>query len=143
MKQINTFGLYQLANQLAPLRTLPTDPVQLTKDHAYTLALAGYWIEQFFRVNKVLPLEISEDAAQQLSSAMEVVTNKLWVDPPVEVRPWELRNIQTKLAELETVMGAELQKHQTYLVSQIGGYSMPLLVAKAEVNILEDAHCGH
>jgi len=36
-------------------------------------------------------------------------------------------------------MSLELQRHQTYLVSQIGGYSMALLASKAEVNILEDA----
>jgi hypothetical protein len=36
-------------------------------------------------------------------------------------------------------MALELQRHQTYLVSQIGGYSMPLLATKAEVNLLEDA----
>lgn len=139
MRQINTFGLYQLATQLAPIRTLPTDVGQLTKDHAYMLAIAAYWIDQFFKENKVLPLEISEDAAQQLSGALEIVTNKLWIDPPAKVNVWELGNIKTRLSELETVMSAELQKHQTYLVSQIGGYSMPLLVTKAEVNILEDA----
>jgi hypothetical protein len=140
MKQINTYGLYQLANQLAPLRTLPTDAKALAKDqHTYRLFLANYWIDWFFNTNKVLPLELSSDAAGELTNALETVSNKLFTDPPEEVHQWELNAIQAKLTQLETVMGLELQRHQTYLVSQIGGYSMPLLATKAEVNILEDA----
>jgi hypothetical protein len=139
MKQINTYGLYQLANQLAPLRSLPTLPKEFDKNHAFKLAIARYWLEQFFNVNKVIPLELSGDAATQLMRALETVTQKLWADPPGEIEPWELNNITGKLTQLETVMGLELQRHQTYLVSQIGGYSMPLLATKAEVNILEDA----
>jgi hypothetical protein len=140
MKQINTYGLYQLANQLAPLRTLPDDCKALTKnEHAYVLFLASYWIDSFFNINKVVPLELSGDAATELTHALETVSSKLWRNPPDEVHQYELNAIQAKLTQLETVMGLELQRHQTYLVSQIGGYSMPLLATKAEVNILEDA----
>ncbi|HEX8814751.1 MAG TPA: hypothetical protein VF753_04545 [Terriglobales bacterium] len=138
MKQINTYGLYQLATQLAPLRLLPTDPRQLDKND-YKMVFAGFWLDQFFNKNLVLPLELSGDAANELSSAMQRVSNKVWADPPQEVEAWELNNIREKLDQLETVMALELQRHQTYLVSQIGGYSMPLLATKAEVNILEDA----
>lgn len=140
MKQINTYGLYQLASQLAPLRTYPSDPKELTKYHAHTLWLATYWIDQFFTVNRVLPLEISADAARELSAALEALATRVWSDETRgEIAAWDLQYIITKLTELETVMSLELQRHQTYLVSQIGGYSMPLLTTKAEVNILEDA----
>jgi hypothetical protein len=84
-------------------------------------------------------MELSGDAATQLSETIQAVVDQLWADPPQEVNPWQVRSIHTKLTELETVMSLELQRHQTYLVSQIGGYSMPLLATKAEVNILEDA----
>ena len=48
MKQINTYSLYQLANQLAPLRTLPIDGTPITRDHhAYPLFFAAHWIKQF------------------------------------------------------------------------------------------------
>lgn len=139
MKQINTYALYQLANQLAPLRTIPVDASTLTKNHAFALYLANHWIKQFFVENRVFPLELSADAALKLSESIDSVAAQLWAEPPVKVEDWEVRTIQTKLAELETVMSLELQRHQTYLVSQVGGYSMPLLTTKAEVNILEDA----
>lgn len=87
----------------------------------------------------VIPLEISGDAASHLRRALNVVAAKVWPDPEQEVSEWEMRNISTKLGELETALSLELQRHQTYIVSQVGGYSMPLLIAKAEVNILEDA----
>jgi hypothetical protein len=138
MKQINTYSLYQLANQLAPLKTLPSDPKQLSKDD-YSMIFAAFWLDQFFNTNKVLPLEVSSDAATELADAIKSVSQKVWADPPKDIELWELNNIRTKLTQLETVMSLELQRHQTYLVSQIGGYSMPLLTTKAEVNILEDA----
>jgi hypothetical protein len=139
MKQINTYALYQLANQLAPLRAVPPDPAQLNRDVGFSLYLANFYIKQFFVEQRLVPLELSSDAAAELSDAIGPIATKLWAEPPGEVGEWDLRNIQTKLANLETVMGLELQRHQTYLVSQIGGYSMPLLATKAEVNILEDA----
>jgi hypothetical protein len=47
--------------------------------------------------------------------------------------------LQTELTEFETILSAELQKHLIYLVSQVSGFSMPLLVSSAEVNLPEDA----
>ncbi len=139
MKQINTYALYQLANELAPLRAIPLESAQLTKNEAFSMYLAQFHLNQFFVEQRPVPLELSGDAAAELSRAIEQVANKLWADPPVEVHDYELRIIRTKLTNLETVMALELQRHQTYLVLQIGGYSMPLLATKAEVNILEDA----
>jgi len=111
--------------------------------HCYKF-LTGYGIRilrarSFFVENRVVPLELSADAATQLKAAIDTVVEHLWAEPPQEVGVWDIRDIHTKLTDLETVMSLELQRHQTYLVSQIGGYSMPLLATKAEVNILEDA----
>jgi hypothetical protein len=141
MKQINTYALYDLASRMAALRSLPDDPKLLEKiKHAFPLIVANYHLGEFFTTNRVLPLEISEDAAHKLNRAIEVVADKLWREPPTEeVTPYEIQTIKSRLDELETVMSLELQRHHTYIVSQIGGYSMPLLVTKAEVNILEDA----
>jgi hypothetical protein len=139
MKQINTYALYQLANELAPLRSVPSDASELTKANVFPMFLANYYIEQFFTEQRLMPLELSGDAAAELSTALQNVGSKVWADPPQKVEEWELRAIRTKLTDLETVMALELQRHQTYLVSQIGGYSMPLLATKAEVNLLEDA----
>jgi hypothetical protein len=138
MRQINTYALYQLANQLAPLRALPADPKQLNKDD-YTLLFVGFYLDQFFNTSKVLPLELSSDAANEIMDAIKTINKKMYAEPPEEVTAWELSNLKLKLGQLETVMGLELQRHLTYLVSQIGGYSMPILTTKAEVNIAEDA----
>jgi hypothetical protein len=138
MKQINTYSLYQLATQLTPLKSLPLVGAEITKDHAFTLFNALYWLNDFFIDNNALPLDLSGDAAMRLKNILEIVSNKLWNDSSEEVEDWEARNIRNHLSNLETVMSLELQRHQTYLVSQIGGYSMPLLTTKAEVNILEE-----
>lgn len=140
MKQINTYALYQLATQLEPLKSLPLKGVEVSKDsHGYTLFFTRHWITQFFIRQPVLPLEVSTDAAKDLLESIQGVVSKVFADQPEEIYDYELANIRTKLTNLETVMALELQRHQTYLVSQIGGYSMPLLATKAEVNILEDA----
>ena len=139
MKQFNTYALYKLANDMAPLRTIPLDVKQLNRAHGFTLYFANYSIQQFFVETRVVPLELSSDAAKDLSKAIEVVAGHLWADPVQDVNDWEVRNVYAKFDELEAVLALELARHQTYLVSQVGGYSMPLLVTKAEVNILEDA----
>jgi hypothetical protein len=102
MKQINTYALYQLANQLAPLRSTPLTGLEVTKDHAMQLLFAGHWIQQFFIDSPVFPLELSADAAKALSEAMNTVVNKAWTDPPTEIYDWECRAIQTGLADLGT-----------------------------------------
>lgn len=139
MKQINTYALYELSTQLQGLRELPVSGAQLSKDEAYQLFFARYWLQNFFIEKPVMPMELSADAAKELVESINEVNNKLFAEPPTEVFDYEVANIRTKLANLETVMSLELQRHQTYLVSQIGGYSMPLLTTKTEVNILEDA----
>lgn len=139
MKQINTYALYELSTQLQGLRGLPAVAAQFSKDEAYQLFFARYWLQNFFIDKPVMPMEVSADAAKELVDSITEVMNKLFADPPTEVYDYEVANIRTKLANLETVMSLELQRHQTYLVSQIGGYSMSLLTTKAEVNILEDA----
>jgi hypothetical protein len=139
IKQINTYALYQLAKEVAPLRKIPLEGAALTKENAFPLFLANFYINKFFIEDQVMPLELSGDAAAELSAAIEQVGHKVWANTPEKVEDWELRAVITKLTNLETVMALELQRHQTYLVSQIGGYSMPLLATKAEVNLLEDA----
>jgi len=80
MKQINTYALYQLAIHLAPLRSLPSTGSELTKEHGWTLFLANHQFGQFFSVDRVLPLELSGDAAQNLTDAIDAVAKKLWAD---------------------------------------------------------------
>lgn len=136
MKQVNTYALYDLGTQLHALKSLPTDPAQVAKGHTGILWTASFWLDQFLEA-KTIPLEVSETTATNLSARLTSLGQKVFAAE--EIQPWELTGLQNVLSQFETILAAELQKHLTYLVSQIGGYSMPLLVSKAEVNLAEDA----
>jgi hypothetical protein len=141
MKQINTFSLYELAKALQRLRDIPTDPTLVTKDNAFTLFTAHWWLDNFLE-QETIPLDVSLNSAQELSTWLQHTAQKIFavdVDGAPAIEAYELNLIATRLDNFETVLNAELQKHLTYLVSQIGGLSMPLLVNKAEVNLPEDA----
>jgi hypothetical protein len=143
MKQINTFSIYELARSLHPLRNLPQDPSQIEKAHFYPLFHAQWWLDGFVK-DQNIPLDLSLNAATELSAWMDRLMNKIVAietasSEDEKVKPYELQTLITKLDFFEHVLSAELQKHLTYVVSQIGGLSMPLLVNKAEVNLTEDA----
>ena len=63
IKQINTYALYQLAKEVAPLRKIPLEGAALTKENAFPLFLANFYINKFFIEDQVMPLELSGDAA--------------------------------------------------------------------------------
>jgi len=48
-----------------------------------------------------------------------------------------LASVSSATATFKTILAAEMQKLDTYMVTQVAGYSMPLLVRSAEVNIPE------
>jgi hypothetical protein len=139
MKQINTFVLYQLGQNLNGLRQLPTDPAEL-QPGSNALFNSYIWLDWFIR-SKPVPLEITEDSAKALLTRINGVLTKLTSQqqPKEEVASWELTALQTALTQFETILSAEVQKHLIYIVSQVSGFSMPLLVTKAEVNLPEDA----
>jgi len=136
MKQVNTYALYDLGTELHRLKSLPTDHTKLAKEHTVTLWRSSYWLEQFLDA-KTIPLEVSDATARELCARLTSLGQKVYGAETIE--PWELTSVHSMLSQFETILAAELQKHLTYLVSQIGGYSMPLLVSKAEVNLPEDA----
>lgn len=136
MKQINTNALYDLGKYLQQLRDLPNDPAQLTTDHLGILYVARWWLKSFLD-SKEIPIDISEDVGKNLLETLGAVSDKKTKSEHIE--PYEVSNIIYFLGQFETVLGAELQKQLTYVVSQISGYSMQLLVNKAEVNLQEDA----
>ncbi len=136
MKQVNTYQLYDLGTELQRLRSVPSDSTQLTKDHTSVLWRASFWLENFLDA-KTIPLDVTDSAARNLVERLQTLGQKVFRGEAVE--QWELTTVSNMLSQFETILAAELQKHLTYLVSQIGGYSMPLLVSKAEVNLPEDA----
>jgi hypothetical protein len=144
MRQINTFRLYELAKALQPLRSLPKDPNEFNSDCFMPLFHAQWSLDSFLK-EEILPLDVSVNAAREVSSHLELVIGKVIrksnatptapVPEAQKLQYWEINQITSLLDRLETVLSAELQKHLTYLVSQISGLSMPLLVNKAEVNL--------
>lgn len=132
VKQINTNELYDLGKTLQGLRSLPQDPSKLTQEHRGAIMFAGVWLHQFLD-SKLIPLDVAHDAGQKLQNAIDNVTSKFSDNRQIEA--YELWFLPTYLTQFETIMGAELQKQLTFIVSQVGGYSMPLLVNQAEVNL--------
>lgn len=122
--------------ELQALRSLPSDHTKLGKEHTAPLWRASFWLESFLDA-KTIPLDVSDATARNLVSSLQSLGQKVYAAE--EIQSWELTSIQNMLSQFETILAAELQKHLTYLVSQIGGYSMPLLVSKAEVNLPEDS----
>lgn len=136
MKQINTNSLYDLGKYLQQLRDLPSDPAQLNADHLGILYVARWWLKSFLD-SKEIPIEISQDTGTNLLDLIISVSDKKSKNETME--SYDISNIVYYLGQFETVLAAELQKQLTYVVSQVSGYSMPLLVNKAEINLQEDA----
>jgi len=136
MRQINTNTLYDLGKYLQQLRDLPSDPSQLTSDHLRILYGARWWLKNFLD-SKEIPIEITENVGKNLLHLITNVSDKKSANQNIE--PYELSTAIYWLGQFETVLAAELQEQLTYVVSQISGYSMQLLVNKAEVNLLDDA----
>ena len=136
MRQINTYYLYDLGKVLQPLRELPDDPAKWDDTHPITLAIAGYWMKDFLD-NNLIPLEFASDAARRLIDAANSLAGK--VGQGQKVQFFEVKWVKQLLERFETLLGAELQKQLTFAVSQVGGYSMPLLVNKAEANLEDEA----
>jgi hypothetical protein len=136
MEQINVNALYDLGKALQPLRLLPGDPANLDQTHTGQLFVAWWYLDNFLKA-KTVSLEVADASAQQVLNAINTLSNKLANNRQIHV--WELQAVPTVLQTFETVLAAELQKQLTYIVSQVGGYNMQLLVNKAEVNLQEEA----
>lgn len=136
MKQINTNALYDLGKYLQQLRDLPTDPSNITADHLGVLYLARWTLKSFLDL-KEIPIDISEETGKNLLNMIDGLTEKKSSNQHIEA--YEVSSILYLLGQFETVLAAELQKQLTYVVSQISGYSMQLLVNKAEANLQEEA----
>ncbi len=135
MKQINTNALYDLGKYLQQLRTIPGDANQLQPEHMGIVYFAQFWLKSFLDA-KEIPLDLSEGAANSLLSAIANITDKKSKNQAIE--DYEISTIWHWLGQFETVMAAVLQEQLTYIVSQVSGYSMQLLVKKAEVNLQQD-----
>jgi len=136
MKQINTHALYDLGKILQGFRTLPEDASKLDESNRISLIVGAFWMREFLGEN-LIPLEYASDAAQKLIQTATDISGRMSKGEKIE--SYELRLITQRLDAFETILSAELQKQLTFVVSQVGGYSMPLLVNKAEANLEEDA----
>lgn len=143
--RVNEFHIYELASAIHPL----TQIGEGEKDVLYSEVWHDWW-----RARSVLaetmsdrrPLSVCRPAANKLSAAITSFVPEKWEDVvakyPSEGKEdakadyiaWRVREAAK---EFETVLAAELQAMDTYLVSQIGSYNTHDLIAKAHISFPE------
>jgi hypothetical protein len=133
MRQINTFALFNLGDAIAELKRLTPTSEKIQVQGA--LIIASMALESFGSEIGGL-LATSAEPINALKNAITSATAALAKGEPLGAIHPALINFNCKRVEM--ILSAELQTLDTYIVTQIAGYNMPLLVRNAEVNIPED-----
>lgn len=130
MKQLNTYELFSLGDAISSLKELD---IEKGKESFSTLAIS-YWGLQSFNDEIGPALAFSGDTLKQLQQSVTGAITSIRENKDDELQ-YQIQSIKVLAKKAETLLSAELGKLDTYIVNQIGGYSMPLLVRNAEVNL--------
>jgi hypothetical protein len=138
MQRLNEFRLYELAIHLHPL-TLVDGELKYA-DVWYAWFTARSELDSIFTER---PLSVALPAASKLYEAINQVVptdfseavNKVPTDGAADVviPSFRVFRIAAAAKEFETILAAELQAMDTYLVSQKGSYRTPDLIERAEI----------
>lgn len=136
MRRVNTFLLFTLGRDLAPIQRLEPNST-VYGDALWPLLNARMQVESLL-TNETIALRTCRQSAIQLNSA---ITNVI----PADIREayekdkseivnwWYVNQIIEAAKKFETVLAEELNLLDTYAVAQKGAYSTPELVSNAEV----------
>jgi hypothetical protein len=133
MQRVNGHRFYELAVKHHPLVTLETDAT--IKESFFVLWEAREAILQLFTQ---IPLRVCIGPANKVVDAIDEVLPRAWPDA-AKLFASEAQigyiayTIKEGAQELETVLAAELQSLDPYLVSQKGTHSTPDLIERAEI----------
>jgi hypothetical protein len=135
MLRANQFWFYDLGSKIHPLTGIQ-DGAKVS-DLFWPLWEARRCLASTY---DQFPLRVSMAAASQLYEAISAVIPKdfkaaLDIPPEREVQFMEAHSIRDAAKSFETIIGAELQVLDTYLVSQKGTYSTPDMVDRGELMI--------
>jgi hypothetical protein len=133
MRRVNGHRFYDLAVKIHPLTALQQDATvkevwfQLWEPRTAILALF-----------EDMPLRVCVTPARKLVDAIDAVLPREWQEAvkifgSEEPIGWRSLDIQKGAQEFETVLEAELQSLDIYLVSQKGTHSTPDLIERAEI----------
>jgi hypothetical protein len=140
MEKINEFRFYELSSTIHSLAVLPSDATQKYKEVWFE------WMQARDLLMQVLserPFNVCISAAINLRNTISAVIPNSFGEALTKAQSTavEDEDIPTHLAyriskaasEFETVLSAELQSMDTYLVSQKGSYRTPDLIERAEI----------
>ena len=136
MQRVNGHRFYDLATKLHPLAEWPHDVSKsAVKDWFLPLWECRSAIADIL---SLLPLRVCSSPAKKLMEAITMILPLEW-NKAIEIYSsgeeigYRALAIRTAAKEMETVLEAEVQSLDTYLVSQKGTHSTPDLIDRAEV----------
>jgi hypothetical protein len=133
MQRVNGHHFYDLALKLYPLRSVkPDTPV---KDVFFALWDGRIAIRELF---SQIPLRVCKPHAQGVVNSIDALIPRNWDEAISKFSEETLigpiaYGLVNGVVEFETVLAAELQSLDTYLVSQKGTHSTPDLIDRAEI----------
>jgi len=133
MQRVNGHRFYDLALKLHPLISVENEAT--IQAHFFTLWEGREALVQIFGQ---IPLRVCVPPAERVLRAINSIIPETWADAVKHIASeqtigyagYELRE---GAQEFETVLAAELQSLDTYLVSQKGTHSTPDLIERAEI----------
>lgn len=141
MRRINTYALYLLGKNLAPIGGVDEDN-STYGDVLWVLLNTRMQINELLS-NATLPVKTCRQAATQLVQSIDSVVpadiqEAFKQDKSAKVDWWSLQQIKDAATKFETVFAEELAIVDTYSVTQKGAYSTTELITNAEALFSKD-----
>ena len=141
MQRVNEFNFYELAQHIHPL-TLLSETVRYNvifyEWFQARTALNGIFVQRPFVVSRSAASELYQAITEHVPAKWDDATAKL-SEENHEIHSWQYASIVDAAKKLETVLAAECQVLDTYLVQKTGAYSTVDLVERAHVAFGEAA----
>lgn len=137
MKRVNANVFFLIGSAVHPLTEIGRD-VSVAQ-YLLPLLHSRGWMRSLLS-NSVVPLRVSRQACQELLDRISAVLPEPAKpeDYNKQLTPYDSYRISDAAKSFETVLGAELQTHDTYFVDQKGAYSTSDLIERADVMLPPD-----
>lgn len=129
MRRFNLFSFYDLGACVAPLRLVGSLDKDLARDVLYA---AKRRVSPIYSEEKFASLKIASKAMIEIDLDIDEALKEL--DKRGGVAEEDCQRLTKNVANFEAVLKAESPNEYTYVIDQLRGYSMPILVDRAELN---------
>jgi hypothetical protein len=133
MRLFNVFAFYKLGACLGGLRLIGS----LEGELAHKVMIAAKWQLQKLREEKLASLEILSLPASGIK--VDIDEARKMLGEGSHVHEEDAERIINSVNEFEAVLEAQTPREHTYTVEQLRGFSMPILVDRAEENFPKSA----